>query len=92
MLSWLALSQNSEPIQEVPIAEEENKSLDGSKFSFPKNILTSKLRDPSHTISSSTMSVMMTNTTSLEEQVSMITQTLEQLMKSMAEREAARDA
>ena len=50
------------------------------------------IRVSSHTISSSTMSVMMTNTTSLEEQVSSLAQTLEQLMKSMAEREATRDA
>ena len=35
---------------------------------------------------------MMTNTTSLEEQVSTIVQTLEELMKSMKEREALRDA
>ena len=33
----------------------------------------------------------MTNTTSLEEQVSTIAQTLEELMKSMKEREALRD-
>ena len=37
------------------------------------------------------MLVMMTNTTSLEEQVSTIAQTLEELMKSMKEREALRD-
>ena len=34
---------------------------------------------------------MMTNTTSLEEQVSTIAQALEKLMKSMKEREALRD-
>ena len=38
------------------------------------------------------MPVIMTNTTSLEEQVSTIAQTLEELMKSMKEREALRDA
>ena len=38
MLSQPALSQTSEPIQEVPIIEEENKSPDGSKFSFSENI------------------------------------------------------
>ena len=37
------------------------------------------------------MLVMTTNTTSLEEQVSTIAQTLEELMKSMREREALRD-
>ena len=36
--------------------------------------------------------VMITNTTSLEEQVWTIAQTLEELMKSMKEREALRDA
>ena len=56
-------------------------------ISLFQNILTSKFRDPSHTISSSTMLVMMTNTTSLEKQVLMIAQTLEQLMKPMTERE-----
>ena len=35
---------------------------------------------------------MMTNTTSLEEQVLTIAQTLEELMKSMKEKEAMRDA
>ena len=42
MLSQPALS----PIQEVPIVEEENESLDGSEFSFLENIHTSKLRVP----------------------------------------------
>ena len=37
------------------------------------------------------MPVMMTNTTSLEEQVLTIAQTLEELMKSMKERDALRD-
>ena len=37
------------------------------------------------------MPVMMTNTTSLEEHVSTIAQNLEELMKSMKEREALRD-
>ena len=92
MLSQPALSQTSEPIQEVPIAEEENKSLDGSEFSFSENIPTSKLRDSPHSVSSFSMPIMMTNTTSLEEQVSTIVQTLEELMKSMKEREALRDA
>ena len=72
MLSQPALSQTSEPIQEVPIAEEENKSLDGSEFSFSENIPTSKLRDSPHSVSSFAMLVMMTNTTSLEEQDSTI--------------------
>jgi hypothetical protein len=35
---------------------------------------------------------MMTNMTYLEEQVSIIAKTLEELIKSMKEREAARDA
>ena len=42
MLSQPALS----PIQEVPIVEEENESLDDSEFSFLENIHTSKLRVP----------------------------------------------
>ena len=37
------------------------------------------------------MPVMITNTTSLEEQVSTTSQTLEELMKSMKKREALRD-
>ena len=92
MLSQPALSQILESIQEVPIAEEENKSLDGSEFSFSDDIPASKLRDSPRSVSSFAMPVMMTNTTSLEEQVSTIAQTLEELMKSMKEREAMRDA
>ena len=87
MLPQPTLSQTSEPIKEAPMVEEENESTNGSDFSCSENILTSKFRDPSHTTSSSTMLVMMTNTTSLEKQVSMIAQTLEQLMKPMTERE-----
>ena len=37
------------------------------------------------------MPIVMTNTTSLEEHVSTIAQNLEELMKSMKEREALRD-
>ena len=92
MLSQPALSQTSESIREVPIAEEENKSPDGSKFSFSENIHTSKLRDSPRFVSSFAMPIMMTNTTSLEEQVSTIAQTLEELMKSMKKREALRNA
>ena len=72
MLSQPALSQTSESVQEVPIAEEENKSPDGSEFSLSENIPTSKLRDSPCSVSSFAMPVMMTNTTSLEEQVSTI--------------------
>ena len=72
MLSQPAFSQTSKSIQEVPIVEEENKSPDGSKFSFSKNIPTSKLRNSPCSVSSFAMLVMMTNTTSLEEQVSTI--------------------
>ena len=79
-------------IQEVPIAVEENKSLDGSEFSFSNDIPASKLRDSPRSVSSFVMPIMMTNTTSLEEQVSTIVQTLEELMKSMKEKEALRDA
>ena len=86
------MSQTSEPIEEVPIAKEENKSLDSFEFSFSENISTSKLRDSPHSVSSFAMIVMMSNITSLEEQVSTIAQTLEELMKSMKEREALRDA
>ena len=74
-----------EPIQEALTIEEENESLDGSEFSFSENIPTSKLRDSPYSVSSSAMLVMMTNTTSLEEQVSTIAQTLEELMMSMKE-------
>ena len=38
------------------------------------------------------MLVMMTNTTSMEEQVSIMAKTLEELMKSITEREVRRDA
>ena len=89
MLSQPALSP--EPTQEALIVEEENESLDGSEFSFSENIPTSKLRDSPHSISSSAMLVMMTNTTSLEEQVSTIAQTSEELIRSIKEREALRD-
>ena len=66
MLSQPALSQTSEPIQEVPITEKENKSPNGSEFSFSENIPTSKLRDSPRSVSSFAMPVMMTNTTSLK--------------------------
>ena len=72
MLSQPALSQTSEPIQEVSIVKEENKSPDDFEFSFSENIPTSKLRDSPRSISSFSMLVMMTNTTFLEEQVSTI--------------------
>ena len=90
MLSQLALSL--EPTQEAPIVDEEDGSLDGSEFFFSNDILASKLRDSPRSVSSFAMPVMTTNTTSLEEQVSTIAQTLEELMKSMKEREAMRDA
>ena len=70
MLSQLALSP--EPTQEAPIVEEEDESLDGSEYSFSENIPTSKLMESPHSVSSSAMPVIMTNTTSLEEQVSTI--------------------
>nr|POE98005.1 hypothetical protein CFP56_42489 [Quercus suber] len=92
MLSQPALSQTSKSIQEVRIAEEENKLPDDFEFSFSENIHISKLRDSPHSVSSFAMLVMITNTTSLEEQISTIAQTLEELMKSMKEREALRDA
>ena len=66
MLSHPALFQTSESIQEVPIAEEENKSPDGSEFSFSENIPTSKIRDSPRSVSSFAMPIMITNTTSLE--------------------------
>ena len=81
MLSHPTLSQTSESIQGVPRVEEENKTPDGFEFSFSENIPTSKLRDSTRSISSFTMPVMMTNTTSLEEQVSTIAHTLEELNK-----------
>ena len=81
-----------EPTQKAPIVEEENESLNGSEFSFLENIPTSKLKESPYSVSSFAMPVMMTNTASLEEQVLTIAQTLEELMKSMIEREALRDA
>ena len=80
-----------EPTQEALIIKEKNESPDGSEFSFSENIPTSKLRESLHSVGSSTMLVMMTNITSLEEQVLTIAQTLEELMKSMKEKEALRD-
>nr|POF05370.1 hypothetical protein CFP56_41533 [Quercus suber] len=65
MLPQPALSP--EPTQKAPIVEEEDESLDGSEFSFSKNISTSKLRESPHSVNSSAMPVMMTNTTSLKE-------------------------
>nr|POE66268.1 hypothetical protein CFP56_59068 [Quercus suber] len=70
MLSQPTLSPK--PTQEAPIIEEDDESLDGSEFSFSENIPASKLRDSLHSVSSFAMLVMMTNTTSLEEQVSTI--------------------
>nr|POF01480.1 hypothetical protein CFP56_59821 [Quercus suber] len=92
MFSQPTLSQTSESILEIKIVEEENKLSNDSEFSFSENIHTSTLRDSPHSVSSFAMPVMMTSTTSLEEQVSTIAQTLEELMKSMKEREALRDA
>ena len=77
MLSQSALSQTLEPIQEAPIVEEESESPNGFKCSFSKNISSSKLRDSPHSVISSAILVMMTNMTSLEEQVTTIAQTLE---------------
>ena len=91
MLSQPALSQTSEPIQEAPIVEEENKSPGGSKYSFSENIPTSKLRDSPYSVSSFAMLVLMTNTTSLEEQITTIAQTLGEQMNSMKERETLSD-
>ena len=90
MLSQPALSL--EPTQEALIVDEEDESLDGSEVSLSDDIPASKLRDSPRSVSSFSITVMMTNTTSLEEQVSTIAQTLEELMKSMKEREAMRDA
>lgn len=90
-MSWSALSQTSEPIQKALVIEEENESLDGFDFYSLENISTSKLRDSPHFVSSSAMSIIMTNMISFEEQVSTIAQTLEELMKSIKEREALRD-
>ena len=60
MLSQPALSP--EPTHEAPIVEEEDESFDGFEFYFSENIPTSKLRESPHSVSSSTMLVMMTNT------------------------------
>ena len=90
MLSQPALSL--EPTQEALIVDEEDESLDGSEVSLSDDIPASKLRDSPRSVSSFVMPVMMTNTTSLEEQLSTIAQTLEELMKFMKEREAMRDA
>ena len=66
MLSQPALSQTSKQIQEVPVTKEENKSPNGSEFSFSENIPTSKLKDSPRSVSSFAMPVMMTYATSLE--------------------------
>ena len=52
----------------------------------------SKLRDSPPSVSSTVMPIMMTNTTSMEEQVLIMAKTLEELMKSITERETIRDA
>jgi hypothetical protein len=92
MLSQPALSQTSSTNLDAPIIEEADTSSDESEFSSPESTPMSKLRNSPHSVSSTAMLVMMTNTTSVEEQVSIMAKTLEELMKSIMEREARRDA
>ncbi len=92
VLSQPALSQTSSTNPDAPIILEVNASRDESEFSFPKSTPMSRLRDSPRSVSSTVVPVMMTNTTSMEEQVSIMAKTLEELMKSITEREVRRDA
>ena len=92
VLSQLALYQTSSSSQKASIIEEVDVSSDESEFSSLEITPRSKPRDSPRSVSSIVVSVMMINMTSLEEQVSIMAKTLEALMKSMTEREAARDA
>jgi hypothetical protein len=92
MLSQPTLSQTSSTNLYASIIEEAYTSIDEFEFSSPESTPMSKLRDSPHSISSTVMLVMMTNTTCMEEQVSIMAKTLEELMKSITEREARRDA
>uniref|UniRef100_A0A2N9IVU3 Retrotransposon gag domain-containing protein n=1 Tax=Fagus sylvatica TaxID=28930 RepID=A0A2N9IVU3_FAGSY len=92
VLSQPALSQTSSMNLDAPIIEEVDASSDESEFSSPESTHMSKLRDSPCSVSLIVMPVMMTNTTSMEEQVSIMAKTLEELMKSITEREAKRDA
>ena len=87
-----ALSQTSSKNLDASIIEEADVSNDESEFSYPESTSMSKSRDSPRSVSSTVMQVMMTNTTSVEEQVSIMAKTLEELMKSITEREAKRDA
>ncbi|GMY34052.1 hypothetical protein FCV25MIE_29294 [Fagus crenata] len=92
VLSQPTLSQTSNSNQKVPIIEEVDVSSDKFEFSSPESTLMTKTRDSPRSISSIVMPVTMTNTTSLEKQVSIMAKTLEELMKSKTEKEATRDA
>uniref|UniRef100_A0A2N9E9D5 Retrotransposon gag domain-containing protein n=1 Tax=Fagus sylvatica TaxID=28930 RepID=A0A2N9E9D5_FAGSY len=92
VLSQPALYQTSSSSQKASIIEEVDVSSDESEFSSLEITPRSKPRDSPRSVSSIVVSVMMINMTSLEEQVSIMAKTLEELMKSMTEREAARDA
>ena len=92
VFSQPALSQTSSTNPNAPIIEEVDASSDEFEFSSLESTPMSKLRDSPRFVSSTIMLVMMTNTTSMEEQVSIMAKTLEELMKSITEREARRDA
>ena len=77
VLSQPVLSQTSSTNPDAPIIEEVDASSDESEFSFPESTPMSRLRDSPHSISSTVMPIMMTNTTSMEEQVSIMAKTLE---------------
>ncbi|GMY33245.1 hypothetical protein FCV25MIE_28487 [Fagus crenata] len=88
LFSQPALSQTSSTNPNAPIIEEVDASSDEFEFSSLESTPMSKLRDSPRSVSSTIMLVMMTNTTSMEEQVSIMAKTLEELMKSITERDA----
>ncbi|GMY23899.1 hypothetical protein FCV25MIE_19140 [Fagus crenata] len=83
VLSQPALSQTSSSSQKAPIIEEVDVSSDESEFSSQEITPRSKPRDFPRSVSSTVVSVMMTNMTSLEEQVSIMAKTLDEIMKSI---------
>ena len=92
VLSQPILSQTSNTSQKAPIIEEVDVLSDEPEFSSLEITTTSKPTNSPCFVSSTVVSVMMTDMTFLEEQVSIMDKTLEELMKSMKEKEAARDA
>jgi hypothetical protein len=73
MLIQQALSQTFGLNQKSPVIEKVDESSDEFEFSSQGSTYSSKPRDTPHSVSTTVMLVMMTNTTSLEVQVSIIT-------------------